>query len=131
MPRHQQLIEYEKENGDFNVPKDVPGLGSWVIYQRVQYKSFLEGKPSTVNKTKVDKLLSIGFFEQQLLEKPLGEVEMVQQPIHEVFPTQLERIDTIQQLQQHHGHIYDANDNTVEYDWAPPTYNNSSPHMDL
>ena len=37
-------------------------LGKWVSTQRVQYKKFMEGKPSQMTQDKIDELNDIGFI---------------------------------------------------------------------
>lgn len=62
--RHfDDLVRYRREHGHCRVPRNHPTLGSWVTYQKSQFKYFLEGRPSTMDRTKADKLVLIGFIE--------------------------------------------------------------------
>ena len=61
--RYHDLVQYKQEYGHFNIPSNHPTLGSWSIYQRSQFKHFIEGRPSTIDQTKANKLVSIGFVE--------------------------------------------------------------------
>ncbi|KAL7486247.1 hypothetical protein ACHAW6_011845 [Cyclotella cf. meneghiniana] len=59
----QDLVQFKQEHGHCNIPRNHPKLGNWSVYQRVQFKNFLEGKASTIDQAKADKLISIGFLE--------------------------------------------------------------------
>lgn len=54
---------YKQQHGHFNIPRNHPTLGSWSVYTKTQFKYFLEGRPSTIDQAKADKLISIGFLE--------------------------------------------------------------------
>ena len=56
-------MQFKQEHGHCNIPRNHPTLGNWSVYQRVQFKNFLEGKASTIDQAKADKLISIGFLE--------------------------------------------------------------------
>ncbi|KAL3775512.1 hypothetical protein HJC23_000084 [Cyclotella cryptica] len=57
------LVQFKQEHGHCNISRNHPKLGNWSVYQRVQFKYFLEGKASTIDQAKADKLISIGFLE--------------------------------------------------------------------
>eukprot|EP00956_Cyclotella_meneghiniana_P029713 scaffold72819_cov62-Cyclotella_meneghiniana.AAC.1 len=62
--RHfEDLMSFQREHGHFNVPRNHPTLGSWVTYQKSQFKYFLEGRASTIDQAKADKLVSVGLLE--------------------------------------------------------------------
>ena len=56
-------MQFKQEHGHCNISRNHPKLGNWAVYQRVQFKNFLEGKTSTIDQAKADKLISIGFLE--------------------------------------------------------------------
>jgi hypothetical protein len=58
--RFQELVDYKKINGDTNV-HHYGLLGTWIRYQRMQYRLFQEGKHSALTIDKREKLESIGF----------------------------------------------------------------------
>lgn len=58
------LQQYLEANGDCNVPTIYPPhrqLATWVKCQRRQYKLFCQGKTSTINRARIQKLDSMGF----------------------------------------------------------------------
>jgi len=60
------LQQYKKDDGDCHVPqsyttKDGVNLGRWVHNQRLQYKKFQEGKPSSMTQERIETLERIGF----------------------------------------------------------------------
>ena len=62
--RFQQLCEYKVQSGHCLVPRRYaanPKLGRWVWYQRAQYKSLQEGKPSRMTEERIQELESVGF----------------------------------------------------------------------
>eukprot|EP00804_Cyclotella_cryptica_P012158 CCRYP_009857-RB/>CCRYP_009857-RB protein AED:0.07 eAED:0.07 QI:324/1/1/1/0.66/0.5/4/151/376 len=59
----EDLVQFKQEHGHCNISRNHPKLGNWSVYQRVQFKYFLEGKASTIDQAKADKLISIGFLE--------------------------------------------------------------------
>eukprot|EP00978_Attheya_sp_CCMP212_P009606 scaffold22774_cov55-Attheya_sp.AAC.7 len=59
--RFKELVDFKKINGHVNVPKISGPLGTWVSYQRVQYRLLKEGKDSRLTSDKRKKLESIGF----------------------------------------------------------------------
>ena len=60
--RLEELCRYKAQFGHCNVPSEHPGqLGSWVEYQRRQYKKSTEGKSSNLTPGRVQLLKSIGF----------------------------------------------------------------------
>jgi hypothetical protein len=61
--RFEDLVRFKQEHGHFNITRNHSSLGSWSMYQRNQFKCFLEGRPSTIDQAKADKLISIGFLD--------------------------------------------------------------------
>ena len=63
--RYHELAEYAKIYGNTHVPRGGANgnhlLAQWVKRQRYQYKLRLDGKASTLNKERMDKLQRIGF----------------------------------------------------------------------
>mmetsp|Transcript_16716 Transcript_16716/g.36257 ORF Transcript_16716/g.36257 Transcript_16716/m.36257 type:complete len:137 (-) Transcript_16716:2570-2980(-) len=64
----EELKQYKAEHDNFVIPRNHPRLGSWSVYQKAQYKHFAEGKKSTLDQFKVEKLISIGFLESEAAE---------------------------------------------------------------
>jgi len=63
--RYGELIEYKEKHGDCNVPETYEAnkpLGTWVQYQRQQYRHLQEGKYSTMTEGRMDKLKELGFI---------------------------------------------------------------------
>ena len=63
--RRQELIKYKDTVGDTNVSQlDVENkqLGSWVNYQRTQYKLLTQGKPNNMTPKRIQSLNEIEFF---------------------------------------------------------------------
>jgi len=62
--RYNELVEYMAEHGNCDVPQKYetnPRLGYWVATQRTQHKYHIEGKQSSLNNEKIERLESIGF----------------------------------------------------------------------
>lgn len=62
--RLAELVAYQREHGDTLVPKKYPpnqSLGYWVNEQRSQYQRAMNGKSSTMNKKRQEKLNAINF----------------------------------------------------------------------
>ena len=62
--KYQALKAYKRVRGNCDVPtklKANSALGRWVSTQRSQYKKFIRGKKSLLNREKVDKLEDLGF----------------------------------------------------------------------
>eukprot|EP00978_Attheya_sp_CCMP212_P009556 scaffold22614_cov53-Attheya_sp.AAC.2 len=57
----QELVDFKKVHGNVDVLQGFGRLGRWVNSQRKQYRLWKEGKVSTLNFDRHDKLLSIGF----------------------------------------------------------------------
>lgn len=68
--RFDELVRFKQEHGHFNILSNHPTLGSWTVYQRSQFKRFLEGQPSTIDQTKANKLISIGFLDVERKNYP-------------------------------------------------------------
>jgi len=63
--RYGELIEYKEKHGDCNVPETYEQnqkLGTWVQYQRQQYRHLQEGKYSTMTEGRIEKLEELGFI---------------------------------------------------------------------
>eukprot|EP00586_Coscinodiscus_wailesii_P002188 CAMPEP_0172491936 /NCGR_PEP_ID=MMETSP1066-20121228/22870_1 /TAXON_ID=671091 /ORGANISM="Coscinodiscus wailesii, Strain CCMP2513" /LENGTH=259 /DNA_ID=CAMNT_0013261257 /DNA_START=113 /DNA_END=892 /DNA_ORIENTATION=+ len=64
MQRYEELKDFKSRKGHCRVPRtyfDNPRLGSWVNFQRSQYKYMKEGKPSQMKAKRVELLNKIGF----------------------------------------------------------------------
>jgi len=64
MRRYEELKDFHAREGHCRVPRtyfDNPRLGSWVNFQRSQYKYMQQGKPSQMKQERVDLLNKIGF----------------------------------------------------------------------
>ncbi len=64
LERWQELVHYQQEYGNANVPSNHPQnpqLATWVKCQRRQYKLFWDGKPSNMNLERIQRLESVGF----------------------------------------------------------------------
>eukprot|EP00978_Attheya_sp_CCMP212_P002370 scaffold4862_cov70-Attheya_sp.AAC.1 len=59
--RFQELVDFKKVNGHTIVPTRSGPLGSWVSYQRTQYRLLKEGKQSLLTIERCEKLECIGF----------------------------------------------------------------------
>ena len=62
--RFAELVAYQREHGDTLVPKKYPpnpSLGYWVNEQRSQYQRAINGKSSTMDKKRQEKLNAINF----------------------------------------------------------------------
>jgi len=59
--RFKELVNFKKINGHTSVPQRFGPLGTWVKYQRAQYRFLKEGKISHLTSDKCDTLESIGF----------------------------------------------------------------------
>lgn len=62
--RLAELVAYRRIHGDTLVPKKYPqnpSLGYWVNEQRFQYQRYINGKSSTMNKKRRERLNSINF----------------------------------------------------------------------
>lgn len=62
--RYLELIEYKKEHGHCNIPRNYEEneqLATWVAKQRSQYKLMQQGKESHINARRVEALDKIGF----------------------------------------------------------------------
>lgn len=61
--RFNELLAFKDEFGHTKVPKTYKNrqLGSWVNYQRSQYKYFIDGKKSQLTQERIQLLNSIGF----------------------------------------------------------------------
>ncbi|KAL7455993.1 hypothetical protein ACHAWC_007494 [Mediolabrus comicus] len=62
--RLAELVAYQREHGDTLVPKKYPPnppLGYWVNEQRSQYQRAMNGKSSTMNKKRQEKLMHLNF----------------------------------------------------------------------
>jgi len=62
--RYEELCQYRLSYGNCRVPRNYrrnPQLGNWVHTQRKQYKLFIEGKPSMINRERVAALGRLGF----------------------------------------------------------------------
>ena len=60
----QQLCDYKELSGDCNVPHKSSAykkLGSWVAYQRQQYRLYQENKPNQMTEKRIQELKSVGF----------------------------------------------------------------------
>ena len=63
--RYQQLIEYQRINGDTLVPQSYPPdttFGKWVMKQRSEYSQRQRGMKSTMSDERMQKLNAIGFY---------------------------------------------------------------------
>jgi hypothetical protein len=69
--RYEDLVLFKQEHGHFNIPRNHPTLGSWSVYTKTQFKYFLEGRASTLDQTKADKLIRIGFCEIESHSQPV------------------------------------------------------------
>jgi len=59
--RFEDLKQYKEIHGHCRPTQSENNeLNTWSRYQRLNYRYFIEGKPSRLNQEKVDKLLSIG-----------------------------------------------------------------------
>ena len=70
-PLPQTLKEYKRQHGDCRVPLDNSEIGKWCKYQRDQFTSFKQGRPSKITKKKFDLLQSIGF--EDSIDEPVEE----------------------------------------------------------
>mmetsp|Transcript_16950 Transcript_16950/g.37006 ORF Transcript_16950/g.37006 Transcript_16950/m.37006 type:complete len:330 (-) Transcript_16950:181-1170(-) len=62
--RYRELCEYAQKAGSCLVPqkhKENPSLGLWVKKQRAQYKLYMDNKPSSITKERIELLEQIGF----------------------------------------------------------------------
>jgi hypothetical protein len=59
----EDLVQFKQEHGHFNIPRSHPTLGNWSAYQKSQFRCFLDGRPSTIDQARADKLVSVGFVE--------------------------------------------------------------------
>ena len=60
----ERLLEYQKKNGDLNVPARYPedkSLGYWVLEQRRRFRQTDKDGLQKMEQDKIDKLNSIGF----------------------------------------------------------------------
>lgn len=61
--RLEDLVQFKQQHGHFNIPRNHPTLGSWSVYTKTQIKHFLDGRASSIDQAKADKLISIGFLD--------------------------------------------------------------------
>merc|ERR1712087_293637 len=62
--RYNELIEFRRRNNHCEVPQNYPkntSLGTWVNKQRMEHKNRVEGKNSSLNDYRLERLESIGF----------------------------------------------------------------------
>ena len=62
--RFRELVEYKAVHGDCEVPQNYSqntSLGTWVNKQRMEQKNRIEGKNSSLNDSRLERLESIGF----------------------------------------------------------------------
>jgi len=62
--RFRELVEYKAVHGDCEVPQNYSqntSLGTWVNKQRMEQKNRIEGKNSSLNDARLERLESIGF----------------------------------------------------------------------
>eukprot|EP00956_Cyclotella_meneghiniana_P002670 scaffold3158_cov47-Cyclotella_meneghiniana.AAC.5 len=63
--RFEALKKFKEEHGHLKIPRSHPYFGNWPNWQRTQFKLYLKNKESSkLNRDKIDKLISIGFFKQ-------------------------------------------------------------------
>ena len=63
--KYDELKQFKCRKGHCNIPyrfTENPSLGIWVRNQRYQYKLIKEGKPSSMNKSRIKALEDIGFI---------------------------------------------------------------------
>lgn len=78
--RLAELVAFQREHGNTLVPKKYPAnppLGYWVNEQRFQYQRYINGKSSTMNKERQERLNSIN-FRWSLREAPREFPEWIQ-----------------------------------------------------
>jgi len=61
LAKFEMLVKYREEHGDCLVKTKHPDLGSWVTYQRTQYRLLQDGKPSRMSEDRLKMLQSIDF----------------------------------------------------------------------
>jgi hypothetical protein len=93
------LVQFKQEHGHCNISRNHPKLGNWSVYQRVQFKNFLEGKASTIDQARADKLISIGFLEIES-KKSRSSLQLSLLPQQMMLPSD-------------EGHVADA----ADYNW--------------
>eukprot|EP00978_Attheya_sp_CCMP212_P016568 scaffold43554_cov45-Attheya_sp.AAC.3 len=59
--RFQELVDFKKIHGHMNVLKRSGQLGTWVDYQRQEFRRLKEGKDSPLTSHRCEKMESIGF----------------------------------------------------------------------
>merc|ERR1712194_857019 len=61
--RFDALKKFKEKHGHCSIPRNHPDFGNWPNYQKSQYNLFKEGKKSKITKEKVDRLIQIGFLD--------------------------------------------------------------------
>lgn len=103
--RFEALKKFKEQHGHCKIPRNHPDFGNWPVYQKSQYKLYRDGKKSKITKEKADKLLEIGFLEDEVAPAASG-------PPAGGQPTKLERQLAIQAAGRKVG--YDS----ASYEWA-------------